>query len=201
MFSAEFRERLRYGKYSRWAVDLTEPELEAVIWMIGEYGYRAFHVLPLLKGLWKQEGTGRAVHALECLYRVVGDDRPDREEYSCRVRRFLAEVRGHAEETGDPPAHSWPVRWQGLTVGWIVSPELDEYGNCSGAWWPHATDAKAFLDQMREWPPDGIQVTVGGIPASVRPPESNKVMAFWTHVSPQNYELHQRTMNPKGDGP
>ena len=48
MFSDSFRERLRLGKYSRWAVDLTEAQLEAVLWMVGEYGYRAYHVLPHL---------------------------------------------------------------------------------------------------------------------------------------------------------
>lgn len=46
---------MRLGKYSRWAVNLTEAQLEAIIWMVGEYGYRAFHVLPLLAGLWDKE--------------------------------------------------------------------------------------------------------------------------------------------------
>ena len=64
MFSPEFRERLRLGKYSRWAVNLTEAQLEAIIWMIGEYAYRAEHVLPPLAGLWNKVGSGRAVLAL-----------------------------------------------------------------------------------------------------------------------------------------
>jgi len=48
MFTPEFRDQLRLGKYSRWASNLTEAQLEVIIWMIGEFGYRAGCVLPLL---------------------------------------------------------------------------------------------------------------------------------------------------------
>ncbi len=184
MFSPEFRERLRLGKYSRWAANLTEAELEAILWMVGEYGYRALHVLPLLAGLWKNEGSGRAVLALESLFRVVGGDRPDLETSSQRVRDFLAEVRGDAEETSGRPAHNWPVKWHGQVVGWLAVPTLDEYGNCSGEWWPNAAGSAAFLGQVENPPPDGIPVSVGGIPASVRALDEMGRMAFWLHVSP-----------------
>ena len=100
MFSPEFRERLRLGKYSRWAVNLTEGQLEAIIWMFGECGYRAYDILPLLTELWGEEGSGRAALAVEALYRVVGGDRPDLETWRGRVQRFLAEVRKYADEAG-----------------------------------------------------------------------------------------------------
>jgi hypothetical protein len=190
MFSEEFRERLRLGKYSRWAVNLTEAELEAIIWMIGEYGYRASYILPLLTAHWRQEGAGRAALALESLFRVVGGDRPNLDALKFRVRTFLATVRGHAEDTREPPAHDWPVQWQGRPVGWITSPELDEYGNCSGVWCPDPANSSEFLARVGRPPPDGIQVSVGGIPAWVRtPPDDTGRMAFWLHVSPHAHEL------------
>ncbi len=194
MFSPEFRERLRLGKYSRWAVNLTEAQLEAVLWMVGESGYRASYVLPLLAGLWGEEGSGRAVLALESLFRVVGGDRPDLETSSQRVRDFLAEVRGYAENTGGPPAHNWPVEWQGRVVGWIASPALGEYGcSCSGVWWPAATGSADFLSVVGQPSPDGVRVAVGGIPAWVKsPPDESGRMEFWVHVSPHAYELLAR---------
>jgi hypothetical protein len=32
MFSKEFRQRLELGKYTRWAVDLTEQHLQTLLW-------------------------------------------------------------------------------------------------------------------------------------------------------------------------
>jgi hypothetical protein len=191
MFSPEFRERLRLGKYSHWAMNLTEAQLEAVIWMVGEYGYRARHVLPLLTHLWREEGSGRAVLALESLFRVVGGDRPDRETSSQRARDFLAEVRGYAEDAGGPPAHNWPVHWQGRVVGWLVAPTLGEHGcSCSGVWWPAATGAVDFLAVLSQPSPDGVRVVVGGIPAWVKsPPDQTGRMELWIYISPHASEL------------
>jgi hypothetical protein len=195
MFSPEFHERLRLGKYSRWAVNLTEAQLEAVIWMVGEYGYRAFHALPLLTGLWREEGSGRAVLALESLFRVVGGDRPFLDTYTQRVRDFLAELRGYAEDNGGPPAHCWPVEWQGRLVGWIVSPALGEFGcSVSGVWWPAPAGAADFLVVAEQPSPDGVRVVVGGIPAHVKsPPDESGRMAFWLHVSPHAHEVLARS--------
>jgi hypothetical protein len=39
-FSDALRDRLARGKYSRWAKDLTEESVEALIWAIGEYASR-----------------------------------------------------------------------------------------------------------------------------------------------------------------
>lgn len=191
MFSPEFRKRLRLGKYSRWAVKLTEDQLEAIIWIVGECGYRAYDVLPLLKELWSEEGSGRAVLALESLYRVVGGDRPDLDDWRHRVQRFLAEVRKYADEVGGPPARSWSVEWQGRVVGWIAFPELGEYGcSIAGVWHPATTEAVEFLLVVAQPPPDGVRVELGGIPAWVKsaPDESGR-MEFYVHVSPNAYEL------------
>lgn len=49
MFSTEFRNKLRGGKYTRRAMDLTEDQLEALFWAIGEYGYRASDPLEVLR--------------------------------------------------------------------------------------------------------------------------------------------------------
>jgi hypothetical protein len=35
------RERLRLGKYTSWAADLSADELLALLWMVGEYGIRS----------------------------------------------------------------------------------------------------------------------------------------------------------------
>ncbi len=187
MFSDEFRERLRIGKYSRWAVDLTEQQLEAVIWMIGEYGSRASDVLPRLTELWKSEGSGRAVLALESLFRVVGGDRPDRSESSSRVNAFLAEVRGYAEDSEDQRSREWPLDWRGQTVGWVRAPLLDDYGNCSGVWRADPIKGSDFLAQVRKSPPEETEVRIGGIFGWVRsPPDDSGCIAFWLHVSPHN---------------
>jgi hypothetical protein len=47
-FSDEFRERIAMGKYTVWAADLTEEQLEALLWAAGEYGVRAEGVLECL---------------------------------------------------------------------------------------------------------------------------------------------------------
>jgi len=36
-FSESFKQKLNYGKYTYWAVDLNEDQLEALLWGIGEY--------------------------------------------------------------------------------------------------------------------------------------------------------------------
>ena len=49
MFSEQFRKRIEVGKYTRWAKDLTEEHLEALLWAVGEYGYRSHHGLDVLR--------------------------------------------------------------------------------------------------------------------------------------------------------
>jgi hypothetical protein len=188
MFTNETRENLRLGKYTRWAAGLSEAQLVAILWMVGEFGYRAYHVLPLLSDLWNKESSGRAVLALEGLFRMVGGDRSDVGAYTQQVRTFLAEVRGHAEDTGGPPAHNWPVTWMNRLVGWIANPELGEVGcSCSGVWWPNAGEVAEFLAAAAQPSlPNGLQVSLGGVSAWVKSlPDDEGRMEFWLHVSPQ----------------
>ena len=39
-FSKQFNDRLKRGKYTRWAAELGEDQLEALLWGIGEYNVR-----------------------------------------------------------------------------------------------------------------------------------------------------------------
>jgi len=48
-FSENLRQRLEGGKYTHWAVTLTEDTLESLLWMVGEIGVR----LPLLDSVEK----------------------------------------------------------------------------------------------------------------------------------------------------
>jgi hypothetical protein len=200
MFSEEFRQRLKLGKYTRWAVDLTEQQLEPVLWMVGEYGYRSQPVLNFLKhhrdeSAWNQEGFSRALLALETLLRIVGGDRPDLDEVTHRVRLLLAEVRAAAEAGIKPPpseslAERWPVSWQRKLVGWVVAPILDEYGGCAGRWVAADTPAAAeFLASLSGTPLGEIRVLVGGIPSWIKsPPDESGQMSVWWWVSPHNAE-------------
>lgn len=40
IFSPDFEERLARGKYTRWACDLNEEHLAALLWTVGECGMR-----------------------------------------------------------------------------------------------------------------------------------------------------------------
>lgn len=47
-FRDEFRRKIAPGKYTSWAADLTEEQLEAVLWAVGEFGRRSRWVLECL---------------------------------------------------------------------------------------------------------------------------------------------------------
>jgi hypothetical protein len=73
MFSESFRENLKHGKYSEWATDLTQEHLEALLWAVGEYGYRSHDVLEVLRQHTPGDPVAhaRAVLALEILAEFV----------------------------------------------------------------------------------------------------------------------------------
>jgi hypothetical protein len=111
MFSDEFRQRLAVGKYARWAVDLNEQQLEALIWMVGEYAARADLVLNLLeehKGAFSvhDEAFARVRHALEALAGFVAGDRPDLETSSARVREVVARARALTDDEWSSRRHA-----------------------------------------------------------------------------------------------
>jgi len=47
-FDEELRSALALEKYGRWATNLTKDQLLAVLWAIGEYGYRSESILACL---------------------------------------------------------------------------------------------------------------------------------------------------------
>lgn len=75
MFSDEFRERLKRGKYSRWATDLTEDQLEALLWAVGEFGVRSSDVLGIVRQQTPTTIHPRATLALDVLADFTRGDR------------------------------------------------------------------------------------------------------------------------------
>jgi hypothetical protein len=47
-FSDDSRREIALGKYTNWAADLTEEQLAAVLWAVGEFGRRSQPVLDCL---------------------------------------------------------------------------------------------------------------------------------------------------------
>ena len=48
MLTASFRRRLVSNEATSWAADLDEPQLETLLWMLGEFGCRADLILEFL---------------------------------------------------------------------------------------------------------------------------------------------------------
>ena len=115
MFSDEFRRRLALGKYSNWAVDLTEQQLEALIWMVGEYAARSYIALNLLDEHKGEFGAhdlayARGRHALESLADfVAGRRRPDLETWSARVRDVERRTMALTEDEWSSRRHAPPA--------------------------------------------------------------------------------------------
>jgi hypothetical protein len=144
MFPNDVRIAMRLGTSSKWAADLTEDEIQAVVWMVGEFGRRASHVLAALDQQWSesppqdQVASARARLALEALFRVVNGDRPSVGEFIARwgsiSERVWAKAQSRdpelpADEIGD----RWPIVWDGLPVGWLKDPRHELFG-CVGLW-------------------------------------------------------------------
>ncbi len=107
MFSDSFQQSLAIGKYAKWAKDLTEQDLEALLWMVGEYGYRAPLVLKLLEQhkdecSLQDDGFARANLALETIYRIVLGERLNVDEATRRVREVLGQVRSSRNSSASP---------------------------------------------------------------------------------------------------
>jgi|SRR6266498_1783324 len=70
-FDDDFRAALALEKYGRWAADLTKDQLLAVLWAVGEYGYRSQLILECLDRHQKEipagHGFPRARLGLELL--------------------------------------------------------------------------------------------------------------------------------------
>ena len=98
-FSNEFCRQLALGKYTKWAVNLTEAQLGGLLWMVGEFGIRFWGLSGRLKldSLWgRWGGYGRTRLALESISRMVlYGERFDLEGARARTRRGRAHLTFH----------------------------------------------------------------------------------------------------------
>lgn len=102
-FDDEFRRALAIEKYGRWAADLTKDQLLAVLWAIGEYGYRSQSVLECLdrhqREFHPSDGFPRARLGLELLAAMAEGGRFSAEQVIERVQAVLKKWRA---ESGVP---------------------------------------------------------------------------------------------------
>ena len=99
MLSDSFHDRLITGKYTRWAATLSEDDMEALLWLIGEYGCRAFLIRDLFEEqertvFGQHDGFARLKVALETIFRMVQGERLDVEEVRQRMRDAVAKAYG-----------------------------------------------------------------------------------------------------------
>lgn len=190
LFTDDVRAALRMGTSSRWAVDLTRDDLPALIWMVGEYGRRAGHILTALEQQWAAApqdavAAARARLALEGLFRFFAGERPTREEYIARwprlSERAWAAAQGREPELPpDEVGDWWPVVWEGRPVGALKDPRHNLFG-CVGMWVPAVPPSEPFAAALGSVPQPALVVSVGGVRAVVeRPPsESGELSVFW----------------------
>ena len=90
MFSDDLRQELEQGKYTRWVAHLTEEQLVAALWVVGEYGLRAHDVLDCLdrhrSEFPPQAEFARARLALGLLSRMFDGEKFGFEEIADQVR-------------------------------------------------------------------------------------------------------------------
>jgi hypothetical protein len=195
LFPESLRASMRMGTSSTWAADLTADDLPALLWMVGEYGRRAGHVLAALDEQWAVSpppdavAAARARLALEGLFRFFSGDRPSEGEYIARwpsvSERAWAAGQGRApellaEEAGD----LWPVVWEGEPVGWLKDPRHQLHG-CVGSWVPAVPASEPFAAALNGAPQTPLVVSVGGVRALVEQPPSPTVglSVFWSPTS------------------
>jgi len=192
LFPEPARNAMRLGTSSRWAADLTADDLQAVLWMVGEFGRRASHVLAALDQQWAaspprdQVAAARAKLALEGLFRVVCGDRPSEGEYIARwppiAERAWAAAHARAPELPEEKmGDRWPVVWERRQVGCLKDPRHQLHG-CVGLWEPAETPASAeFGAALRRCPQTPLVVWVGGVQSLIEQPpsESGELSVFW----------------------
>ena len=104
-FTDEFRRRIALGKYTGWAADLTEDQLVAVLWAVGEYGRRSQWILECLDRhadeFYPAYGLPRARLGLELLSAMADRQRFTAEQVVERVRAVLRQWRAALGEPQD----------------------------------------------------------------------------------------------------
>jgi hypothetical protein len=180
LFTEGIRAAMRVGTSSKWAADLTTDDLPALIWMVGEYGRRAGHVLAALDEQWSAApprdavAVARAKLALEGLFRFFSGDRPSESEYIARWGPISerAWTAGHGRAPELPPEEIgdfWPVVWEGQPVGSFRDPRFSLSG-CVGLWVPAVPASEPFLAVLACLPQSPVIVSVGGVRALIEQP-------------------------------
>ena len=117
MFSQKFRERLARQKYTTWAPDLTEAQLEGLLWAVGELGCRAMfieHYLDL-EAKRNPHGEWRCIHprarvALKLVQEYSYGRRLTLRQVLARVRRPLIDsIRRQMRERDKQGARTAPA--------------------------------------------------------------------------------------------
>jgi len=190
-FPEELRAALRRGTSSKWAADLNLDDLPALIWMVGEFGRRAGHVLAALEEHWSAApprdpvAAARAKLALEGLFRFFSGDRPSEAEYFARWHRISERAWAAglgrapelpAEEMGD----LWPVVWKGQFVGSLKDPRHWLFESV-GTWAPAAPASDEFASALAGSPQTPVIASVGGAPALIEQPpgSSGDLKVIW----------------------
>lgn len=100
MFSDDLKARLKTGKYTQWAIDLSEENLEALLWMIGEYACRACEVFPILEEHERRLPEfdvviTRALTGLKGIEAIYFGERFDVDEATKRIRDAVEKAQNH----------------------------------------------------------------------------------------------------------
>jgi hypothetical protein len=191
LFTEGVRAAMRMGTSSAWAADLTTDDLPALIWMVGEYGRRAGHILEALDAQWAASpphdavAAARAKLALEGLFRFFAGDRPNESQYIARWGPISerAWAAGHGREPELPPEEMgdlWPVVWKGQPVGSIKDPRHNLFG-CVGLWVSAVPPSESFAAALGSAPQSPLVVSVGGVRALVKqsPSELGSLSVCW----------------------
>jgi hypothetical protein len=182
---------MRMGTSSKWAADLTTDDLPTLIWMVGEFGRRASHVLAALDEQWSTSpprdrvAAGRAKLALEGLFRFFAGERPSEGEYIARWPRISEQAwatgQGRAPELPDEEMGDlWAVVWEGQAVGLLRGPRHQLHG-CVGLWVPAVPAPKLFVTALDRLPQTPMDVSVGGVRSLIEQPPSpsGELSVFW----------------------
>lgn len=191
LFPDGVRAAMRLGTSSAWAADLAADDLPALLWMVGEYGRRASHVLAALDAQWSASppcdavAAARARLALEGLFRFFAGDRPSEAECIARWPRIAERAWAAAQDRAPelPPEEMgdvWPVVWDGQPVGSLRDPRHDPFG-CVGTWVSAVPPSQPFAAALGMLPQSAVVASVGGVRSLIAQPlsESGELSVFW----------------------
>lgn len=90
-----FGERIGKYKYAKWAKDLTEDQLEALLWAVGEFGHRAYEPFIALRQYSPQDpfAYGRALAGLQAIVDFSRERPMSLEQLLGKVRKTVQDTR------------------------------------------------------------------------------------------------------------